>query len=388
MAATGVSGPGTVVPVRVVATRSPDELGPYRRALAPRFELIALPLLGEEPPEPTEVVALFEAVSTPDLGALWLASARAVAPVVAALQTLGIAAPPAFTVGARTAAAARAAGLTAESVGDDGVAAATALAARGLAGLTILAPRAEGGRDDAPGDPGSGRRRGDPGGRLPPGAAARRPTPALAAGLAALPDRRRVPGLRAVPGGGASRADRLRQAPPLRGDRRPPPPPPWPPAAPRPRGGRPTRRPRHGGGPGGGVSTRVMNFPDYRGRRVRRTEGLRRMVRETRLSVDNLCYPLFCAPGQGVQKPIASMPGQHVWSVDKAVDAAAAAYDAGIPSVILFGIPEKKDAVGSEAWAPTAWCSARSRRSRSAAPSWWSSPTPASASTPITATAA
>jgi porphobilinogen synthase len=93
-----------------------------------------------------------------------------------------------------------------------------------------------------------------------------------------------------------------------------------------------------------------MNFPDYRGRRVRRTEGLRRMVRETRLSVDNLCYPLFCAPGQGVQKPISSMPGQHVWSVDKAVDAAAAAYDAGIPSVILFGIPEKKDAVGTEAW--------------------------------------
>ena len=93
-----------------------------------------------------------------------------------------------------------------------------------------------------------------------------------------------------------------------------------------------------------------MNFPDYRARRVRRTEGLRRMVRETRLSVDNLCYPLFCAPGQGVQKPIASMPGQFVWSVDKAVDAAAAAYDAGIPSVILFGIPEKKDAVGSEAW--------------------------------------
>ena len=93
-----------------------------------------------------------------------------------------------------------------------------------------------------------------------------------------------------------------------------------------------------------------MNFPDYRGRRVRRTEGLRRMVRETRLSVDNLCYPLFCAPGQVVQKPISSMPGQHVWSVDKAVDAAAAAYDAGIPSVILFGIPEKKDAVGSEAW--------------------------------------
>jgi len=126
--------------VRVVATRSPDELGPYRRALAPRFELIALPLLGEEPPEPTEVVALFEAVSTPDLGALWLASARAVAPVVAALQTLGIAAPPAFTVGARTTAAARAAGLTAESVGDDGVAAATALAATCVIGHAPMPP--------------------------------------------------------------------------------------------------------------------------------------------------------------------------------------------------------------------------------------------------------
>lgn len=94
-----------------------------------------------------------------------------------------------------------------------------------------------------------------------------------------------------------------------------------------------------------------MNFPDYRARRVRRTDGLRRMVRETRLSVDNLCYPLFVAPGTGVEKPIASMPGQSVWSVDKVVDVAAAARDAGIPSVILFGIPEKKDAVGSEAWA-------------------------------------
>lgn len=94
-----------------------------------------------------------------------------------------------------------------------------------------------------------------------------------------------------------------------------------------------------------------MNFPDYRARRMRRTEGLRRLVRETRLSVDNLIYPLFVAPGTGVQKPIASMPGQHVWSVDKAVEQAVAAQAAGIPAVILFGIPEKKDAVGSEAWA-------------------------------------
>ncbi len=95
-----------------------------------------------------------------------------------------------------------------------------------------------------------------------------------------------------------------------------------------------------------------MNFPDYRARRLRRTEGLRRMVRETRLSIDNLCYPLFVIGGTGVEKPIASMPGQSVWSVDKVVDVAARAFDAGIPSVILFGIPDKKDPVGSEAWHP------------------------------------
>ncbi|HVV87546.1 MAG TPA: porphobilinogen synthase [Kofleriaceae bacterium] len=94
-----------------------------------------------------------------------------------------------------------------------------------------------------------------------------------------------------------------------------------------------------------------MNFPDYRARRMRRTEGLRRMVRETRLSVDNLIFPMFVAPGTGVEKPIASMPGQSVWSVDKAVELAGKVRDAGIPSVILFGIPERKDAVGSEAWA-------------------------------------
>jgi porphobilinogen synthase len=94
-----------------------------------------------------------------------------------------------------------------------------------------------------------------------------------------------------------------------------------------------------------------MNFPDYRPRRMRRTESLRRMMRETRLAVDDLIYPLFVVPGTGVDKPIASMPGQSNLSVDKAVDAAARAADAGIPAVLLFGIPERKDAVGSEAWA-------------------------------------
>jgi len=93
-----------------------------------------------------------------------------------------------------------------------------------------------------------------------------------------------------------------------------------------------------------------MNFPDYRPRRMRRTEGLRRMVRETRLSVDDFVYPLFVVPGSGVEKPISSLPGQFNFSVDKATDAAARAADLGIPAVILFGIPEHKDAVGSEAW--------------------------------------
>jgi len=93
-----------------------------------------------------------------------------------------------------------------------------------------------------------------------------------------------------------------------------------------------------------------MNFPEYRPRRMRRNEGLRRLIRETRLSVDNLIYPMFVVPGSNVQKPIPSMPGQFNWSVEKAVDEAARAHDLGIPGVILFGIPERKDAVGSEAW--------------------------------------
>jgi porphobilinogen synthase len=93
-----------------------------------------------------------------------------------------------------------------------------------------------------------------------------------------------------------------------------------------------------------------MQFPEFRARRMRRKESLRRLIRETRLSTDALIYPLFVVPGKNVKKEIPSMPGQHHLSVDKAVDAAREAADLGIPGVILFGIPEKKDAVGSEAW--------------------------------------
>ncbi|MBX3157151.1 MAG: porphobilinogen synthase [Deltaproteobacteria bacterium] len=93
-----------------------------------------------------------------------------------------------------------------------------------------------------------------------------------------------------------------------------------------------------------------MNYPDYRPRRLRRTEALRRMVRETRLSVDDFIYPLFVVPGSGVEKPIGSLPGQFNLSIDKAVEHAARAADLGIPGVILFGVPERKDAVGSDCW--------------------------------------
>ena len=93
-----------------------------------------------------------------------------------------------------------------------------------------------------------------------------------------------------------------------------------------------------------------MQFPEYRARRVRRNESFRRMVRETRLARDNLVYPLFVVPGKGVKKEVSAMPGQYNLSVDGAVDAAREAWDLGIPGVILFGVPEKKDAVGSEAW--------------------------------------
>jgi porphobilinogen synthase len=93
-----------------------------------------------------------------------------------------------------------------------------------------------------------------------------------------------------------------------------------------------------------------MEFPAYRPRRLRRNETLRRMVRETRLSVDQLILPLFVVPGSGVVSPVGSMPGVAQRSVDKTVEECRAVRDLGIPAVILFGIPEKKDATGSQAY--------------------------------------
>jgi len=74
------------------------------------------------------------------------------------------------------------------------------------------------------------------------------------------------------------------------------------------------------------------------------------MLRETRVELDRLIYPLFVVPGKGVEREIPSMRGQYNFSVEKAVDAAVEAWELGIPAVILFGVPEHKDAVGSESW--------------------------------------
>jgi len=92
-----------------------------------------------------------------------------------------------------------------------------------------------------------------------------------------------------------------------------------------------------------------MQFPDYRPRRLRKNEKLRQLVRETTLSAGNLIYPLFVVPGTNVIRPVSSMPGTAQLSVDRAVLECREAAALGIPAVILFGIPETKDAFGSEA---------------------------------------
>ena len=93
-----------------------------------------------------------------------------------------------------------------------------------------------------------------------------------------------------------------------------------------------------------------MSFPVHRPRRLRRTENLRRMTRETHVRVDDLLMPLFIVPGTRVENPIGSMPGIAQLSVDRAVEECKQIRDLGIPGVILFGIPDEKDAVGSDAY--------------------------------------
>lgn len=94
-----------------------------------------------------------------------------------------------------------------------------------------------------------------------------------------------------------------------------------------------------------------MLFPEYRPRRLRQNENFRRMIRETILTVNDLILPLFVIGGKNIQNPIPSMPGQYQLSVDNLVQTCSKAYDLGIPAVMLFGIPDKKDGLGTRAYA-------------------------------------
>ncbi len=93
-----------------------------------------------------------------------------------------------------------------------------------------------------------------------------------------------------------------------------------------------------------------MSFPVHRSRRLRMHPGLRRMVRQTRLSVEQLICPLFVRSGTGVRQEIRSMPGQYQWSVDTLVEQCRELAGLGVPAVLLFGIPAHKDAAASEAY--------------------------------------
>ena len=95
-----------------------------------------------------------------------------------------------------------------------------------------------------------------------------------------------------------------------------------------------------------------MTFPTHRPRRLRRTEALRGFVRETRLSTSGLVYPMFACPGNNVRIEVSSMPGIFQQSVDQIVEECREVAELGIPAVILFGLPDKKDEVGSEASDP------------------------------------
>ena len=94
-----------------------------------------------------------------------------------------------------------------------------------------------------------------------------------------------------------------------------------------------------------------MAFPIDRPRRLRRSEAMRSFVRETRLTPEGFVYPLFVCPGEGVRKEVRSMPGVYNLSIDEAVKECAEVKALGIPSVILFGLPESKDEVATGAWA-------------------------------------
>jgi porphobilinogen synthase len=112
----------------------------------------------------------------------------------------------------------------------------------------------------------------------------------------------------------------------------------------------------------------MSRFPAYRPRRLRRSEALRRLVRETRVVREQLVQPLFVVPGRGVERPVGSMPGIAQHSVDRAAEECRRLADAGVPAVLLFGIPEQKDARGSGATDPDGIIPRALRAIREAAP--------------------
>ncbi len=94
-----------------------------------------------------------------------------------------------------------------------------------------------------------------------------------------------------------------------------------------------------------------MLFPEYRPRRLRQNEAFRRMIRETRLTPDDLILPLFAISGKNKKEPIAAMPGHNQLSIDNLAKEAKDASDLGIPAIMIFGVPDKKDALGTGAYA-------------------------------------
>ena len=109
-------------------------------------------------------------------------------------------------------------------------------------------------------------------------------------------------------------------------------------------------------------------FPTHRPRRLRQNETIRRMVRETQLAPDDFIYPLFVVEGRGVRRPVASMPGVFNLSIENAAEEARQVKAAGVPSVILFGIPDHKDARGTGAYAEDGVVQRAIREIKSAAP--------------------
>jgi hypothetical protein len=109
-------------------------------------------------------------------------------------------------------------------------------------------------------------------------------------------------------------------------------------------------------------------FPKVRPRRMRRTEALRRLARETRLSPEQLIAPIFCTPGKGVRDPIGSMPGVERWSPDVCAEKAREWVKLGIGGVLLFGIPDSKDATGTSGTDPNGIVPATVKAIKDAAP--------------------